>query len=118
MDGGTQAVLWMKLCAGMLVELLGVVGAVVGLSPALLGATVLAWGSSVADLAANAAVARKNPKMVLPPTPMHVSARGEVALHTAAACPSERMAERVCRPPAHDEHWVKRPPICRAFMID
>jgi hypothetical protein len=54
----------MKLCAGMLVELLGVVGAVVGLSPAFLGATVLAWGSSVADLAANAAVARKNPKMV------------------------------------------------------
>jgi hypothetical protein len=72
---GTQSVLWMKLCAGMLVELLGVIGAVVGMSPAFLGATVLAWGSSVADLAANAAVARKNPKMVLPPTP-YASALG------------------------------------------
>jgi len=60
-----QAILWMKLCAGSLVELLELTGAVLGLSPAFLGATVLAWGSSVADLAANASVARKQPKMAV-----------------------------------------------------
>jgi len=60
-----QSILWMKLCAGTLVELLEVMGGVMGLSPAFLGATVLAWGSSVADLAANAAIARKQPKMAV-----------------------------------------------------
>lgn len=46
---GFQSILWMKLCAGTLVELLEVMGGVMGLSPAFLGATVLAWGSSVGN---------------------------------------------------------------------
>jgi Ca2+/Na+ antiporter len=41
-----QAILWMKLSAGTLVELLEVVGMVAGVPPAFLGATLLAWGAS------------------------------------------------------------------------
>eukprot|EP00240_Pyramimonas_obovata_P002959 CAMPEP_0118922130 /NCGR_PEP_ID=MMETSP1169-20130426/1162_1 /TAXON_ID=36882 /ORGANISM="Pyramimonas obovata, Strain CCMP722" /LENGTH=633 /DNA_ID=CAMNT_0006862957 /DNA_START=137 /DNA_END=2035 /DNA_ORIENTATION=- len=60
-----QSILWMKAAASTLVELLELVGMVCGIPPAFLGATVLAWGASTADLAANVSIARRNPKMAV-----------------------------------------------------
>lgn len=53
-----QAVAWLNLSASGLVQVCVVVGTIFGLKPALLGATVLAWGNSVPDLVNNVAMAR------------------------------------------------------------
>lgn len=53
-----QAVVWLNLSASGLVQICVVVGTIFGLQPALLGATVLAWGNSVPDVINNTAMAR------------------------------------------------------------
>lgn len=53
-----QAIAWLNLSASGLVQVCVVVGTIFGLKPALLGATVLAWGNSVPDLVNNVAMAR------------------------------------------------------------
>lgn len=53
-----QAVVWLDISASALVQVCVVVGTIFGLQPALLGATILAWGNSVPDLINNVAMAR------------------------------------------------------------
>lgn len=53
-----QAIVWLNLSASGLVQICVVVGTIFGLQPALLGATVLAWGNSVPDLINNMAMAK------------------------------------------------------------
>ena len=55
----TQAVMWMDAAAGELVALFGAIGRISGVSEALLGATVFAWGISVSDLVSDTTVARR-----------------------------------------------------------
>ena len=61
-----QSILWMNTAASELVSLLSAIGKVTGVSEALLGATVLAWGNSVGDFVSNTVVARAgNPNMAI-----------------------------------------------------
>ena len=61
-----QSILWMNTAASELVSLLSAIGKVSGISEALLGATVLAWGNSVGDFVSNTVVAREgNPNMAI-----------------------------------------------------
>ena len=53
-----MSVLWISTTAGELMSCLGALGAALGLSQAVLGLTVLAWGNSAGDLVADIAVAR------------------------------------------------------------
>lgn len=53
-----MSVFWISVTAGELLGCLVTLGVILGLSPALLGLTVLAWGNSVGDLVADVAVAR------------------------------------------------------------
>ncbi|XP_027352599.1 cation/calcium exchanger 5 isoform X1 [Abrus precatorius] len=53
-----MSVFWISTTAGELVNCLEALGALLKLSPALLGLTVLAWGNSVGDLVADVAVAK------------------------------------------------------------
>jgi len=53
-----QAIVWLNISASALVQVCVVVGVIFGLQPALLGATVLAWGNSVPDLINNMAMAQ------------------------------------------------------------
>jgi Ca2+/Na+ antiporter len=60
------AILWLNTAAGMLVNVSLVAGRILGVEPALLGATVLAWGNSLPDLVNNMALARDGfPTMAL-----------------------------------------------------
>jgi len=49
---------WLKLAADTLVHICMLLGTIFGVPPALLGATVLAWGNSMPDLANNLSLAR------------------------------------------------------------
>ena len=51
--------MWMDAAAGELVALFGAIGRISGVSEALLGATVFAWGISVSDLVSDTTVARR-----------------------------------------------------------
>ncbi|KAA8545090.1 hypothetical protein F0562_019874 [Nyssa sinensis] len=53
-----MSVFWISTVAGELLNCLAALGALLKLSPALLGLTVLAWGNSVGDLVADVAVAK------------------------------------------------------------
>eukprot|EP00850_Spirogloea_muscicola_P011873 SM000075S21962 [mRNA] locus=s75:328833:331222:+ [translate_table: standard] len=53
-----MSVLWISLIARELLQLLSTIGLVLGVSPAILGVTVLAWGNSVGDLVADVTIAR------------------------------------------------------------
>ncbi len=62
--GFAAAVSWIYMTAGEVVSALKALGAASGASDAVLGLTVLAWGNSVGDLAADVAVARRGlPRM-------------------------------------------------------
>jgi sodium/potassium/calcium exchanger 6 len=52
------SVAWISLLATELLEALTALGVVSGVSPAVLGVTVLAWGNSVGDLVSDVVVAR------------------------------------------------------------
>jgi sodium/potassium/calcium exchanger 6 len=53
------SIVWIWFIANILIDLLGVLGLIIGLKPSYLGITLLAWGNSVGDMMANQAVAKK-----------------------------------------------------------
>ena len=52
------SIVWISCAATELLECLTTLGAAMGISPAILGVTVLAWGNSVGDLVADVVIAR------------------------------------------------------------
>lgn len=54
-----MSVFWIWLFAGIMIDLLKVLGLLTGLPTTLLGLTVLAWGNSIGDLMANTSIAKK-----------------------------------------------------------
>lgn len=53
------SILWIWFFANIIIDLLGVLGLIMGFKPIFLVLTLLAWGNSVGDLMANSAVAKK-----------------------------------------------------------
>ena len=52
------SMVWLNVSAGAVVELSTVIGKIVGIHPAILGATVLAWGNSGPDMVNNISMGR------------------------------------------------------------
>ncbi|KAI3871748.1 hypothetical protein MKX03_011172 [Papaver bracteatum] len=62
LGGFLMSVTWIYLVAGELVSLLGTLGKLFGISPLILGLTILAWGNSLGDFISNSALAKKGGK--------------------------------------------------------
>ncbi|KAK9079258.1 hypothetical protein SSX86_000928 [Deinandra increscens subsp. villosa] len=56
-SGFLMSVTWTYVTCSELVSLLESLGNIIGMNPAILGLTILAWGNSIGDLAANVALA-------------------------------------------------------------
>mmetsp|Transcript_2193 Transcript_2193/g.2533 ORF Transcript_2193/g.2533 Transcript_2193/m.2533 type:complete len:220 (+) Transcript_2193:1359-2018(+) len=54
-----MSIVWIYAIANILIDLIGVMGIIMGFKPAFLGITLLAWGNSVGDIMANMAFAKK-----------------------------------------------------------
>ena len=52
------SIVWISLAATELLECLTILGHISGISPAVLGVTVLAWGNSIGDLVADVVIAK------------------------------------------------------------
>ncbi|EPS62986.1 hypothetical protein M569_11802, partial [Genlisea aurea] len=90
-----MSALWISTAAGELLGCLSALGGVLDLPPAVLGLTVLAWGNSLGDLAAEVAVARAGrPAMAVagcfagPMFNMAVGLGTGLALRTAGSFPA------------------------------
>lgn len=65
-QGLFASILWIYFIANELVSLLSAAGLIIGISDAIMGLTVLAWGNSVGDMVSNVIVARKgHPQMAV-----------------------------------------------------
>eukprot|EP00959_Pyramimonas_sp_CCMP1952_P288454 6032031-Pyramimonas_sp.AAC.1 len=53
-----SSILWISAFASELLGCLSALGVIMGISPSILGVTVLAWGNSVGDLVADVVVAK------------------------------------------------------------
>ena len=53
------SIVWIWFIANILIDLIAVLGLILGLKQAFLGITLLAWGNSVGDIMANSAFAKK-----------------------------------------------------------
>eukprot|EP00899_Mesostigma_viride_P009406 jgi/Mesvir1/18467/Mv14318-RA.1 len=61
-----MSIMWISTIANELLGCLNALGIIVGVSPSVLGVTVLAWGNSIGDLVADVAIARAGlPAMAL-----------------------------------------------------
>ena len=54
-----MSILWINWISNVLIDVLGLLGLVFSIPPAVLGITVLAWGNSCGDMMANIGVARR-----------------------------------------------------------
>lgn len=52
-------IFWIEFFSGILVDLIGLLGMVMNINTAFLGATILAWGNSVGDFVANVGISRR-----------------------------------------------------------
>ena len=57
--GFVMAILWIAFVSDATVDLLGILGTVLNVPPAVLGLSVLAWGNCLGDLNANTAMTKK-----------------------------------------------------------
>lgn len=51
-------IMWIQLFSGIMIDLIGLLGIVLNINTAYLGATLLAWGNSVGDMVANVGISR------------------------------------------------------------
>ena len=58
------SIAWISMLAQELLSCLSTLGHIMGLSPAIMGVTVLAWGNSIGDLVADVALARSGEPLV------------------------------------------------------
>ena len=58
------SIAWISMLAQELLSCLSTLGHIMGLSPAIMGVTVLAWGNSIGDLVADVALARSGEPVV------------------------------------------------------
>jgi len=51
-------IIWIEFLSGILVDLIGLLGILLNVNTAYLGATLLAWGNSIGDFVANVGISK------------------------------------------------------------